>query len=751
MAASISNGQRRSARDALEVVVKDARELEQLSTDPPTSCSFCLALLRLIRTPRSRRLQVLHAVTADDHTCQNHGSILPSHVTDHRIRLTKPAGQRLLYIHPDFTRAAQSLLLLGAPWEPFVPEDHRSLQSDERIASRNQPRLIDREWIDINLLKKWHSTCVSSHDSICGDEERDIDQSLPKLLLIDTARQCLVQMEQSCRYVALSYVWGHANAFLTTTDNIEQLYQPGALEQQLVRLPKTIKQAIALTSALDEQYLWVDALCIVQDGQDKADQLNAMASLFSNATLTIVAAEGEHADAGFRGLRGISEPRCANQEVAPILLDQHLVRPSSKHVWDDSLLRPWSTRSWVFQESMFSRRLLYFAHDSVRWCCRKTRWSEESEAGDCAKTYAGAEQQQLRLFSPQLSEHKLPVLGEYEALVNSYNVRKLTYTDDALTAFAGIATKLGEKFRGGLISGLPEMFFDICLLWRPLRMDGHAPRRESIVSTGRACLPSWSWAGWETEVTWPYTWNYSSNPADPTPIVLGQIRPFYRIDPFYTAEDGTPIAIQASWFDDAIKAKEEESLPEWTSEAADDVVAQEWGTTSNKAVFRHNSERTIHFCIPVALSTSITPARLINLLSFRTKAGKFKLGATRKSVTRIHTMDGRPAGTLWQHNENDSAYIGATTGVIENRTSIELIAILGCTTPRQLDLIWDMPDISALTNFDELNVMPRTEDIYNVMWIARDENKVAYRKGTGVILREVWEVEAPDSIHVTLG
>ncbi len=295
------------------------------------------------------------------------------------------------------------------------------------------------------------------------------------------------------------------------------------------------------------------------------------------------------------------------------------------------------------------------------------------------------------------------------------------------------------------------MFFDFCLLWRPLRMTDRARRRESNVSSARAVLPSWSWAGWETEITWPYTWNYSSNPADPTPIVLGQIRPCYRIQLSYTAGDGTSVPINTSWFNDAIKTEEEDPLPEWTSDSADDVVAQDWALISKKAVFRHQSERSIQFCIPVALSTSMAPARVTKLLSFRTTAGEFKLGATRTSMTRIHTMDGRPAGTLWQHDESDPAYIRATTGVMDDRRSIELIAILGCTTPRQHDLIWDMTDISALTNYDELNAMPRTEDVYNVMWIARNENDVAYRKGTGVVQREAWEAEASCWADVTLG
>jgi hypothetical protein len=54
-------------------------------------------------------------------------------------------------------------------------------------------------------------------------------------------------------------------------------------------------------------------------------------------------------------------------------------------------------------------------------------------------------------MSLQLEEHKLLVLGDYEALVNSYNT---TCDEDALFAFAGLITQLAEKL-DGLISGLP--------------------------------------------------------------------------------------------------------------------------------------------------------------------------------------------------------------------------------------------------------------------------------------------------------
>lgn len=104
-------------------------------------------------------------------------------------------------------------------------------------------------------------------------------------------------------------------------------------------------------------------------------------------------------------------------------------------------------------------------------------------------------------------------------------------------------------------------------------------------------------------------------------------------------------------------------------------------------------------------------------------------------------MNNRPAGTLWQHDDND----------LEDCMFIELIAILGCTTLRESDFMWEMPDTSTLTHFNNLIEPPRTEDIYNVMWITRGENDIAYRKCTSIIMRGVWQQEAVDWIDVRLG
>lgn len=556
------------------------------------------------------------------------------------------------------------------------------------------------------------------------------------------------------RYLALSYVWGRIDNFCTTTAKFRDLCKPGSLDEanlstRGLRLPRTIRQAIKLTRAMGERYLWIDSLCIVQDGADKVDHINAMASIFANALLTIVVAQGLDADAGINGLRNISEPRDARQYIAPLSGDQHLVRPSSKHVWDDSLLQPWSTRAWTFQESVFSRRILQFAHGSVRWCCRKARWSEESESSDCLRAYSSFEQRQLTLSSPQLSHSTLPMLEEYEALINGFNIRKLTYAEDALSAFAGISAKLGTKFSGGLLSGLPELFFDICLLWRPLRRLGPASRRHATSVSADQSLPSWSWAGWETEIRFDYSWNRHKDAAGPTAVLFGNHRPFYMIDMQIMGENAELISINKSWLTYACTALEGQLPPGWSSRKVSDPELEEYGNAESVLYYKHDADPSAGFWFPVPDATTFVPPRTFKTLHFETMSGRFKLGETRRSMSRIHTLNGSPAGTLWQHHEDDEEFLYATSGSLEARRPIELVAILGCTLPKDDLVIWDQSELSTPKSKALHGIVPRTEDVYNVMWIHR-EGETSYRKATGVIRRSVWESSAlcPVSLYL---
>ncbi len=99
----------------------------------------------------------------------------------------------------------------------------------------------------------------------------------------------------------------------------------------------------------------------------------------------------------------------------------------------------------------------------------------------------------------------VPDLSRYVNLAANYNLRELTRPEDVLAAFAGITTALSQIFYGGFICGLPNLFFDIALCWRPL---GPCQRRMPSCqsSANEAGLPSCSWAGWKALPYW--VWQY---------------------------------------------------------------------------------------------------------------------------------------------------------------------------------------------------------------------------------------------------
>ena len=70
--------------------------------------------------------------------------------------------------------------------------------------------------------------------------------------------------EQPARYMTLSYCWGSTTknySWTLTTENIDR-FRAGIQRNQL---PQTFFDVIKLIRKLKERYVWIDALCILQD------------------------------------------------------------------------------------------------------------------------------------------------------------------------------------------------------------------------------------------------------------------------------------------------------------------------------------------------------------------------------------------------------------------------------------------------------------------------------------------------------
>ncbi|OAA35113.1 Heterokaryon incompatibility [Beauveria brongniartii RCEF 3172] len=396
----------------------------------------------------------------------------------------------------------------------------------EDLRDKLMPERCLGPWIKFSSIRQWLDHCDAEHTAHCqlSEQSRAIFAHHPKWL-VDTARRCLVEAKPGQRYLALSYVWGPHAAFQTLTSNVEALQRDGALapssslaeregagreEEASARkrdnklaglepIARTVADMIEFADRLDEPYLWVDALCIVQDDDaHKQEHLARMGSIYANAYATIVVAHGA-AHHGLCGIQHVTPPMQRARGGAPYT-PSYVRRPGSlvaavrQHM--DAMQRSaWNSRAWTFQEQIFSRRLIILSDSDVTWECHCNVWLEGVRAveAQCARNTA--------VVAEGFSFHMDPTFRDYAAHVQQYNRRRLSYPEDAMDAFGGILTVLQTTFLGGFVCCLPVMFFDTALLWYNEGAVGErVPKRRRH---GAGIAPTWAWAAYDGNIAFP--------------------------------------------------------------------------------------------------------------------------------------------------------------------------------------------------------------------------------------------------------
>jgi hypothetical protein len=200
------------------------------------------------------------------------------------------------------------------------------------------------ETVNWKCVNGWLKTCQESHSDRCQYTTQLVPFKRPARV-IDVKTHCIINNPEG-EYLTLSYVWGQktkSNPIQTALkSNIKFLQQGGALSR--LRLPNTILDAMYACSQLGYRYLWVDALCIVQDDEeDVKKQIACMSDIYSGAFLTIIAASSEHSNSGLPGVLW-GPPRTpqlvTNFEGVEMIEILPLI--------DDVLRRSnWRTRAWT--------------------------------------------------------------------------------------------------------------------------------------------------------------------------------------------------------------------------------------------------------------------------------------------------------------------------------------------------------------------------------------------------------------------
>lgn len=339
------------------------------------------------------------------------------------------------------------------------------------------------ENLDYEVIKLWLHRCANKH-KLCS--QRNKESSSPGLILIDAERMCLIPVAPSTplRYIALSYVWGDIEQPTLTKAVLEMWLSDGQLRD--LKLPQTILDAIQLTQMIGYRYIWVDALCIVQDdAASRHRQISQMHEIYRQADLTIVAADGDNCSEGLPGVSLVKDRVDKHRRYELPGLCFMKIPSSTKH---GIKMSPWRTRGWTFQEELCSHRTLILLPEVMFFSCASAVWREDLflEGEDSLPRSDEGLMSLASMLQGESTGIAKDLLLLFRDLVKKYMQRTLSRTDDMENAFAGVAGIL-EPLIGPAYHGIPErMFTEVirgCWFW-----DTSLQRR--------AGFPSWSWTGW---------------------------------------------------------------------------------------------------------------------------------------------------------------------------------------------------------------------------------------------------------------
>jgi hypothetical protein len=343
-------------------------------------------------------------------------------------------------------------------------EDHKSasrdgfyfdLEVDDAVASNSTGS--DQSWSQIFV---WLNTCHRSHAScpkpiggdVSGPTEyptRLLDLSLSQDLEGPLRLVLSKDVSPMGHYITLSHCWGLQPVISLTSANLKSFRERIDFEE----LSKTFKDAVIVTRKLGIQYLWIDSLCIIQEGEGSKDDWHresaTMGQVYHNAFLNIGATgAADDTDGCFykRDYLEVFRPSIFKPECKTHCDYYQKYRLIEESFIDEWLLNePLMKRGWVYQERFLAPRMLHFGSRQLFWECKETRACESfptyllspicltrlSELED--KTRADAEQGIIKQVG----------LYRWYNIVREYTSKELTRGADKLVAISGVA----QQFR----------------------------------------------------------------------------------------------------------------------------------------------------------------------------------------------------------------------------------------------------------------------------------------------------------------
>ncbi|KAK4226535.1 heterokaryon incompatibility protein-domain-containing protein [Podospora fimiseda] len=242
-----------------------------------------------------------------------------------------------------------------------------SLVNHDQVESNTNS---DATW---KLIADWMDRCTNTHE-LLPTRVIDLRADTARLLVVDTTTPILP-------YATLSHCWGSHIPLRLTLDNFSQLQK----EIPSKDLSKTFLDAFTIARRLGLKYIWIDSLCIIQQGpesySDWETESSRMVQVYTNSYCNIAAA---HAADGTQGCFIERDPKL----VRPLRVEVNWGPTPGPHyaVRENYWLREVSLqclnrRAWAFQERCLAPRNVIFGENQVFWECKELAANETFPMG----------------------------------------------------------------------------------------------------------------------------------------------------------------------------------------------------------------------------------------------------------------------------------------------------------------------------------------------------------------------------------
>lgn len=212
----------------------------------------------------------------------------------------------------------------------------------------------------LSQMKFWLAQCQGSSHQRCSTAQRPtwVPKRLIRIGRTQTDRILLVETANLCKpvekYITLSHCWGDPQISplsLRLTVEDEAPFGDPAVGVVWEKLPKNFQHAIEVARELDVQYVWIDALCIIQDNDEFHHEGQLMHLVYRHAFCTLAVAGSEDSQGGLFRVRSANRliPKVFNTSRASRFGNRAWIL-LPRDFWHDQLLeQPLYKRGWVFQ------------------------------------------------------------------------------------------------------------------------------------------------------------------------------------------------------------------------------------------------------------------------------------------------------------------------------------------------------------------------------------------------------------------